>query len=172
MEISLRLSKRLLVQNIFTELHSNRLKDRYGTACQARSILARSFVFPDIPENRQPRSANLLPLPTNFGICYWQNSTPFDAKTSRKVIRGHRSWRSSARPDSPECWSPEAHKYTHLASYFWPSGTGSLTLRCVWPAGRGKPSTASPKRTTTLSGLTSAFCKPTCTRRVSGTASP
>ena len=34
---------------------------------------------------------------------------------------------------------------------------GKCTFSCVWPAGSGKPSTASPKRTTTLSAVISAL---------------
>ena len=34
---------------------------------------------------------------------------------------------------------------------------GMSTFLCVWPSGRGQPSTASPNRTTTLSGVISAL---------------
>ena len=73
------------------------------------------------------------------------------------LLRARALMRTTARLEAARsgrlelCRSEETNGDPHL------SFGGKCTFSCVWPAGSGKPSTASPKRTTTLSAVISAL---------------
>jgi hypothetical protein len=92
-----------------------------------------------------------LPLACAIAAC---NGTKVGLLLRARALMRNTARLGAARPDRVEVC--RRARYGPLSVSHLSLG-GKCTFSCVWPAGSGKPSTASPKRTTTLSAVISAL---------------